>query len=544
MADQQSLLQFVRQQWPKLLEQTVVHIGLTFISLFIAMAFGISLGILISRRRRLAGPVLGVAGILQTIPSIALLGFMIPLLGIGAKPAIAALFLYALLPIIRNTYTGITGVDPAVLDAARGMGMRPGQVLGKVQLPLAMPVILAGIRTATVINVGVATLAAYIAAGGLGEFIFGGIALNNTNMILAGAIPAALLALLLDWLLSLLQHLRPERPGRLLWLAPVVVFVLSGFYLLPSAAGGLQAGFTPEFMGRRDGYLGLRQVYGLHIRTLVINDNVMYNAVAEKKLDVISGSSTDGRVRAFHLSILDDDKHIFPPYYAAPIVRQAVLTQYPSLEGVLDKFSGLINDSIMTELNYRVDDLKETPDAVAKDFLVSRGLYHEPGSAAGMASPGAGGASSASPAVGGHSGAAPAGTLVIGSKIFGDGYILANMYKFLVEGFTHLRVVTKTGLGGTTICFNALQAGQIDLYPEYTGTGLLVILHASPAVLDSLGHDPARVYTYVGTAFVQRFGIKWLKPIGFNNTYALMMRRGEAEALHIRSISDLSHYTK
>jgi osmoprotectant transport system permease protein len=514
-----SLYQFVRQQYPKLLEQTLVHIGLTFTSLFIAMAVGITLGILISRYRRLAGGVLGVAGILQTIPSIALLGFMIPLLGIGARPAIAALFLYALLPIIRNTYTGITGVNPVVLDAARGMGMSNNQVLRRVQLPLAMPVILAGIRTATVINVGVATLAAYIAAGGLGEFIFGGIALNNPNMILAGAIPAALLALLLDWLLSLVQRLRLQRMGRLVWITPLIVLVLSSFYLLPATYGGkLKAGFTPEFMGRQDGYLGLKNVYHLRIRTLVINDNVMYNAVAEKKLDVISGSSTDGRVRAFNLSILRDDKHIFPPYYAAPIVRQAVLDKYPSLEGVLNKLSGLIDDATMTDLNYKVDYLKETPEAVAKDFLTAKGLYRSPGDGAG-------------------------GTVIIGSKIFGDGYILANMYKMLVEGFTPLRAVTKTGLGGTTICFNALLAGQIDLYPEYTGTGLLVILHAPAGVLDSLGHDPGRVYDYVGTAFVQRYRIKWLKPIGFNNTYALMMREEEAGALHIRSISDLSLQT-
>ena len=513
------LIQFVRQQYPKLLEQTVVHIGLTFTSLFIAMAVGITLGIVISRRRGLAGSVLGVAGVLQTIPSIALLGFMIPLLGIGPKPAIAALFLYALLPIIRNTYTGITGVNPVVLEAARGMGMSNNQVLRRVQLPLAMPVILAGIRTATVITVGVATLAAYIAAGGLGEFIFGGIALNNPDMILAGAIPAALLALLLDWLLSLLQHLRLHRMGRLLWIAPLAVLFLSSFYLLPSTYGGkLKAGFTPEFMGRRDGYLGLRQVYHLRIRTLVINDNIMYNAVAEKKLDVISGSSTDGRVRAFHLSILRDDRHIFPPYYAAPIVRQAALDKYPYLEGVLNKLSGLIDDSIMTELNYKVDYLKETPEAVAKDFLMSKALYREPGRGS-------------------------SGTIVIGSKIFGDGYILANMYKILVEGFTDLRAVTKTGLGGTTICFNALLDGQIDLYPEYTGTGLLVILHAPTSVLDSLGYDPGRVYDYVGTAFAQRYGIKWLKPIGFNNTYALMMRQEEAGALHIQTISDLSQQT-
>src|SRR6478736_2797016 len=147
----------------------------------------------------------------QTIPSIALLGFMIPLLGIGPLPAITALFLYALLPIIRNTYTGINEVDENISEAATAMGFSSWQTLIKVQLPLAFPVILAGIRTATVINVGVATLAAYIAAGGLGEFIFGGISLNNTNMILAGAIPAALLAIIFDFLLSRLQTLNLKK---------------------------------------------------------------------------------------------------------------------------------------------------------------------------------------------------------------------------------------------------------------------------------------------------------------------------------------------
>src|ERR1044072_1368581 len=161
---QQTLFEFMQQQADKLGMQTLQHIGLTFISLFIAVLVGLPLGIFIARKKRLSGSVLGVAGILQTIPSIALLGFMIPLLGIGPKPAIVALLLYALLPIIRNTFTGITGVDGAIKEAAVAMGMNKWQVLFKVELPLAMPVIFAGIRTATVITVGVATLASYIAA--------------------------------------------------------------------------------------------------------------------------------------------------------------------------------------------------------------------------------------------------------------------------------------------------------------------------------------------------------------------------------------------
>ena len=278
----QTLWEFMQQQSDKLLMQTLQHIGLTFISLLIAIIIGLPLGIWITRQKRYSGIVLGIAGVLQTIPSIALLGFMIPLLGIGAKPAIVALLLYALLPIIRNTFTGIKGVDASVKEAAQAMGMSKWQVLFKVELPLAMPVILAGIRTATVINVGVATLASYIAAGGLGEFIFGGISLNNTNMILAGAIPAALLAIIFDFLLSRLQHFNFKKIKTATAYLPLLLIVLASFYLIPSAyAGKLTAGFTPEFMGRQDGNLGLQSKYGLKVNPIVISDAVMYKAAYE-----------------------------------------------------------------------------------------------------------------------------------------------------------------------------------------------------------------------------------------------------------------------
>src|SRR6195952_5041075 len=360
---QQTLWEFMQQQSDKLFTQTLQHIGLTFISLFIAVLIGLPLGIWITRKKQFSGTILVIAGVLQTIPSIALLGFMIPLLGIGAKPAIVALLLYALLPIIRNTYTGITGVDAAVKEAAVAMGMNKWQVLFKVELPLAMPVILAGIRTATVINVGVATLASYIAAGGLGEFIFGGISLNNTNMILAGAIPAAALAILFDFLLSRLQNLNLRKLKRAAIALPVLLLVFACFYFIPSAYGGkLTAGFTPEFMGRQDGNLGLQSKYGLKIHTIVISDAVMYKAAFEKELDVISGYSTDGRLKAYGLVVLDDDKKIFPPYYAAPIVRQDALRQFPQLEQTLNLLSGKITDSIMTELNYRTDYLHQRPE--------------------------------------------------------------------------------------------------------------------------------------------------------------------------------------
>jgi len=515
---QQTLWEFMQQQSDKLVEQTIQHIGLTFISLFIAVLIGLPLGIFITRKKQFSGAILGIAGVLQTIPSIALLGFMIPVLGIGAKPAIAALLLYALLPIIRNTYTGIEGVDAAVKEAAIAMGMSKWQVLFKAELPLAMPVIFAGIRTATVITVGVATLASYIAAGGLGEFIFGGISLNNTNMILAGAIPAAMLAILFDFLLSRLQKLNIRKLKTATAILPLLLILLSSFYFIPSAYGSkLKAGFTPEFMGRQDGNLGLQQKYGLKIRTLVINDAVMYKAAYEKQLDVISGYSTDGRLKAYNLVVLDDNKHIFPPYYAAPIVRENSLKKFAGLEKILNLLAGKINDSTMTALNYKTDYLHQSPEKVAKDFLVSVNLWK--------------------PARNGN-----AAVVRIGSKIFGEQYILANMYSMLIKGNSDYGVATKTGLGGTKICFDALTNDAIDFYPEYTGTGLLAILQPSSKTIDSLTGNKDATYNYVQKAFQKKYNIKWLKPIGFNNAYALMMREKQAKDLKIKTISDLKRY--
>ncbi len=515
---QQSLWGFMQQQSAKLTEQTIQHIGLTFISLFIAIIIGLPAGIFISRRKQFSGVILGIAGVLQTIPSIALLGFMIPVLGIGPKPAITALLLYALLPIIRNTFTGITGVDAAVKEAAVAMGMSKRQVLFKVELPLAMPVIFAGVRTATVITVGVATLASYIAAGGLGEFIFGGISLNNTNMILAGAIPAAVLAILFDFLLSRLQRLNIKKLRVVTLALPPLLVLLSSFYFIPSAYGTkLTAGFTPEFMGRQDGNLGLQSKYRLKIRTVVISDAVMYKAAYEKQLDVISGYSTDGRLKAYNLVVLDDDKRIFPPYYAAPIIRADALKQFPQLEQTLNLLAGKINDSVMTALNYRTDYLHQSPEQVAKDFLTANKLYRASRN--------------------GHN-----GVVRIGSKIFGEQYILANIYSMLIKGYTDYDVATKTGLGGTKICFDALTNKQIDFYPEYTGTGLLAILHPSTQTIDSLTGNKEATYNYVKQQFKAKYDIDWLKPIGFNNAYALMMRKKQANSLHIKTISNLKQF--
>jgi ABC-type proline/glycine betaine transport system permease subunit len=187
---------------------TLQHLQLVVIAMVIAVAVAVPLGILVVQRPGLRTVALGVASVFQTIPSLALFGFLIPIPyigGIGERTAVVALVLYALLPILRNTYVGLTGIDPAVLEAATAMGMTPWQVMWRVRLPLAFSFILAGIRTATVITIGVATIAAAIGAGGLGTFIFRGVAMVSDAVILAGAIPAAVLALVADGLLALLE---------------------------------------------------------------------------------------------------------------------------------------------------------------------------------------------------------------------------------------------------------------------------------------------------------------------------------------------------
>jgi len=195
---------FMKSRLPRTLDLTLTHLWLTGIAVALAIALAVPLGILLTLWPPLVPPVLGGAGVIQTIPSLALLAFMIPipLLGLGSRSAIAALFLYALLPIVRNTYTGIKGVDPDLLEAAQGMGLRRHQILLFLQLPLATRTIMAGIRTSTVISIGVATLAAFVGAGGLGDPIVTGLQLNDMNLILSGAIPAALLALVVDFILG------------------------------------------------------------------------------------------------------------------------------------------------------------------------------------------------------------------------------------------------------------------------------------------------------------------------------------------------------
>jgi osmoprotectant transport system permease protein len=199
---------FINRYGAEIVQRSIEHLYLVTIAIFIATIVGIPLGILVTRKPKLRKPILGFANIMQTIPSLALFGLLIPVPiigGIGDRTAIIALILYSLLPIVRNTYTGIIGVDPAIHEAGKGMGMTDMQLLFQVEIPLALGVILAGVRVATVIAIGLATIAAAIGAGGLGVFIFRGVATVNNQLLFAGAIPAALMALVADFGLGLVE---------------------------------------------------------------------------------------------------------------------------------------------------------------------------------------------------------------------------------------------------------------------------------------------------------------------------------------------------
>ncbi|MEO1051569.1 MAG: ABC transporter permease/substrate-binding protein [Bacteroidota bacterium] len=511
---------FIGENSAELLEQTLEHLWLTLIALMIATAIGLSLGILITRVRGLSSSVIGFVNAVQTIPSIALLGFMIPLLGIGEVPAIVALFLYALLPIVRNTFAGIEEVEPGIKEAARGMGLSNRQLLLKVELPLALPVIFAGIRTAFVINVGVATLCALIAAGGLGEFIFRGLTTNNTYMILAGAIPAALMALVFDFILGKIQQhilslIKPLAVG-----LGVIIVGFSSFYLFQNnQKPAFTGGFPSEFIYRGDGYQGLKAHYDLQLETVELEIGLMYQALKNEKVDVISGFSTDGRIETFNLRVLEDDKQYFPPYHATALVSGQTLEKYPELREVFARLGDRISDKKMAQLNNRVDKDKLSPKKAAEEFLANEGFKTD--------------------AV--KEGEAD---IIIGSKNFTENYILAQMFKILIENYTSLTVETKLGFGGTKLVFDALDNGEIDLYPEYTGTGLLVLLNASEEERKSIQYDKLSVLNYVKKEIRDRHGMEWMPPLGFNNTFALMMREEQAEELNIKTISDLSEYLK
>jgi len=198
---------FIVQRMDDILLFSAQHLQLSFTAILIAIAIGVPLGIVMMMVPRISPLILGISNAVQAMPSLALMGFMVPLLGIGSTPSIVMVIVYALLPIIKNTYTGLTGIDKAIIEAGTGMGMTEFQLMTMVRIPLALPIIMAGIRISAVMAVGYTTLAALIGAGGLGQLIYRGISMVNSKMILAGAVPAMVLALLIDRLFSFLERL-------------------------------------------------------------------------------------------------------------------------------------------------------------------------------------------------------------------------------------------------------------------------------------------------------------------------------------------------
>lgn len=523
-----NFITYITQNYNSILSLLGEHIRLTAVAVGLAILIGVPLGILIVYVQKISKPILGVANVIQAIPSMALLGFAIPFLGIGTKPAIVMVVLYSLLPIIKNTYTGIESVNPQMLEAASGIGMTRFQILSRVQIPLALPVIMAGVRISAVTAVGLMTMAAFIGGGGLGYLVFSGIRTVNNDQILAGAIPACILALFVDFLVGLIEKLVTPislqknkgnaaqlKTGRTRqkWIlgvtagALVILFAVNSFTGFMKSQnqketitiagkdfteqvvlthmvsdmiegntnlqvnrrpmlGGTQVCFsalksgeidlyvdytgtcygdtlkyppisdmekvyntvqkdfkeqfnvdvlkqmnfnntytlavkpetakkynlknfsdlqkvapqlvispTLEFMNRADSLPGLIKTYGFQFKDAKgIDGSPRYTALMNNESDVIDAFSTDGLLKKYDLTVLKDDKNFFPPYYAIPLVRGEVLEKHPELAEVMEKLGNALSDEAMSDLNYKVDELKMEPEQVAKDFLLEKGL--------------------------------------------------------------------------------------------------------------------------------------------------------------------------
>lgn len=298
-----------------------------------------------------------------------------------------------------------------------------------------------------------------------------------------------------------------------------VVIIIAIVLLMPQKIGhrrGLKAAFDAEFLTRPDGYQGLSKSYGLKFisEPVQMDPGLMYKAIADGAVDVIDGFATDGRIPAYELAVLKDDKAFFPPYYAAPLIRKETLEQYPELKSILNQIEGKISNETMQSLNFQVDEKGRRAEEVAREFLVLNKLILQDT----------------------KSGDGTAGSITVGGKQFTEQEILGQIMSILIECNSNINVVRKLNLGGTMICFNALKAGDIDLYAEYTGTGLVNILKREVI------SDPNKAYDYVQQTFLDKYNLVWLEPFGFNNTYTLTMRAEHAKRLGIVTISDLENY--
>ena len=503
-----ALLRFWSTHRAELATLFAQHVLLVAASTLAAIAIGVPLGIFASRRPRLASPLTAIANIVQTVPSLAMFGFLLPVPlvgGVGARAALVVLILYGLLPIVRTTIAGLRGIDPVVREAGVAMGMTDRQLLQRVELPLALPSIVAGVRVAAVVGVGSATIAAAIGAGGLGTYIYRGLSMVDTTVILAGAIPAALLALVVDslllWIERRLTARRRASSGTPVVVAALVIFAIagaaaavaarrsgdvivvgsknfteqlvlgellaqaieregftvdrrlnlggtlicdralltgdvdvyaeytgtaltavfhqpiandssqvfstvrdlyaqSGRTLLPALgfdntfailvrgadARSLhlrtiddaarespkwRAGFGYEFVERPDGYAGLARAYNLRFAKppLVLDLTLSYRALASGQVDLIAGDATAGLIKGLDLVQLQDNRHYFPPYDAAPVARAETLLSHPGVRTALERLAGRITADDMRAMNYAADVEHRDIARIAADFL-------------------------------------------------------------------------------------------------------------------------------------------------------------------------------
>ena len=485
-------------------EALLQHLQISLLSLLIAILISVPLAVWLFNKKKASEAILQITGIFQTIPSLALLGLLIPVMGIGTVPAVTALVVYALFPIVQNTITGLQGIDPNLVEAGTAFGMTRWERLRKYELPLAMPVIVSGVRTSAVMIIGTATLAALIGAGGLGSFILLGIDRNNNSLILIGAISSALLAILFSLVIRWLEKrslkqilaaflvlivglagsyapnfvsaaqkqdtvviagkLGPEpeilinmykqlieadsnikvadfgkttflykalkrgdidiypeftgtiteslltdkpkasndpgavysaardgifRQDSLVLLKPmrfqdtyaVAVkksyadqYSLKNISDLANVGGSVQAGFTAEFNDRDDGNRGLKKVYGLDLNVRTMDPALRYTAINDGQVQIVDAYSTDAEITQYNLIALKDNKHLFPPYQGAPLMKSSLLKKHPELQRILNKLSGKITDAEMSRMNYEVKVRNRAAADVAHEYLLKEGL--------------------------------------------------------------------------------------------------------------------------------------------------------------------------
>ena len=490
---------------------TIEHVLISLLAISIASVLGIILGIIISEYRRFSGLILGTVNILYTIPSIALLGFFITITGVGNTTALIALIIYALLPIIRSTYTGIVNINPLIIEASEGMGSTKLQQLFKVKLPLALPVLMSGIRNMVTMTIALAGIASFVGAGGLGVAIYRGITTNNSAMTFLGSLLIAILALIFDFILGIIEkrltnHKRrkykvnfkliilglfiiifgayfslnskkdktiniatkPMTEGYILGqmltelieqdtdlkvnmtngvgggtsnIHPAIVkgefdlypeytgtsweavlkkegsydeskfdelqkeykekynleyvnlygfnntyglavnkdiaekYNLKTYSDLAKVSNNLIFGAEYDFFEREDGYKELQKVYNMNFKKQIDMDiGLKYQAMKDKKIDVMVIFTTDGQLAVSDVIVLEDDKKMYPSYRAGTVVRSEILSEYPELKPVLEKLNNILDDKTMADLNYQVESEGKKPEDVAREYLQEKGL--------------------------------------------------------------------------------------------------------------------------------------------------------------------------